>query len=504
MYYQLRHIKQTIIKQFLLLGFVFCLPMAYAGSLDGTPAISLSNLPTEPQESGKGFSFQVSGDTEPSPSDPKPDKEADLKKSWTFSVSAVVADTKNGTPHAPGVDDKIGFQDNNMQASISTENSSASIRCLLKTPGYWTFTVSGSLGWVDKKKPNDPNASWGGAADAKTGKVTVVKLDIYRATTLATDKTSDEIIGRQMNYTAVVLPSDLTPTYSWSIPGTYVRDYKIIYSTSSAATSASVVKLSQSDLQKQSVTYYWVDGQDGRALTVDATVSSKSLKAKTTCNVKEPSCNPFSQVLDVAHVDYKRFSTSGTYNIAGSYIGLANRLPPALGVPYPFATIVGIYARHGATTPAPFASTGSYCWVQLIQSEITTCVHSGWLGDWTEHLEPNSGLDTTFPYDNIEYFSDSPGDAFTRGSYDYRFTDVMSFNFYVLYNPGETNSIYVPVAKGSWWWSAQGWRPDTSDPSGWVPVAGTLNQGSDPLAASHDFPIWTQNGGNDVLHWVQD
>jgi hypothetical protein len=375
--------------------------------------------------------------------------------------------------------------------SGSNHNGNASIYGIFPIPGYYHITVTGGASFTDGTRHGHS-----GASNPKHLYVLAVQIDITSGGSVVTDQTVNAVVGSQMNLGATIAPNDLTPTsYSWSIPGSKVANYVVTYSSETAATSATVTQFTSGSTQN--VTYYWVDGQDGRNVSVTLEAAGKSFVPKATFNVKAPTTAGLAaDNYDTSHVDYFRAGS-----IASWYIGHV-RAPNTTITNYPYLVRVGIWAHHDCTVPAPYATTGSFSWVQVITVATSTCTHEGWTGDWYEHMEPTSGLDTSFPYSSGSDFSDSPQTPYDRGSYDYKYHDFDAFEYWLLYNPGGSNSIYVPVAKGDWGCGGDGTRSNTSNPDGWHAVSGTLGQYCNSFSATTEFPEWTQNGGNEVLGWV--
>jgi hypothetical protein len=295
---------------------------------------------------------------------------------------------------------------------------------------------------------------------SKSSSVNVFDVQILRDGTDITGKTADVIVGQQINLALQVLPSSSVSQIQWSVPGNPIGGYVANSSTGTVTPMGS--------LQNSPLTFYWVEGGDGRQVTLSCTVNSVQFIKGATFNVKRPT----------AQIS---ITTSST-NIG---VDSLNQLTE-LRLGNPDAT-PGLTFTRTVTIPSSF--NGSTQWVQVFTKKIGSLTNSngGVVSNNT------AGLDDKYPYpldpdanaSNLKT-SDSPAatiQGFVTASVDYEAT------MYLMFRPtAGTNPVWVPLRSVSWVWTANAsyrggtWTIDShSDP-------GNL---SDQDCTSH--PTWTTN-----------
>lgn len=101
---------------------------------------------------------------------------------------------------------------------------------------------------------------------------------------VVTNTTRNAIVGQQLNLTGEVRSgSGAITNQQWSIPGNRIANY-IANEINGAVTPLT-------NLNTASISYYWVDGGDGRQVTYTATVRGKPYTGRATFNVKRPTVN---------------------------------------------------------------------------------------------------------------------------------------------------------------------------------------------------------------------
>lgn len=143
-----------------------------------------------------------------------------------------------------------------------------------------------------------------------------------------------------------------------------------------------------------------------------------------------------------------------------------------------------------ATANAPSGATNTFTWAQILTSLSATCTLGGTKFVVPEPATP--GLDNSFPYPaDPGSASDSPGLGLFSGSTDV--TDSIGATMYVLWNPGLTSDLRVPL--GSVSWSASG---HAAMVNGSWQVQGDSNSANAAFMASSTYPTWsgTISNGN--------
>ncbi|MCL5104625.1 MAG: hypothetical protein M1133_11020, partial [Armatimonadetes bacterium] len=313
------------------------------------------------------------------------------------------------------------------------------------TPGSYTITCTIS----DAAEITPPATGNRNDADVQRSvTVKVIEVNIKQGTTDITDQTQDTIVGRNISLTGEVLPAGTTVTaHQWSVPGIRIENY------SASADSATVNALEGAELQNSSVSYYWVDGGDGREVTYTATVGGTQCSGKTTFNVKRPTASVT--------------STTGT---VGLYTG------PVLGYGGP-----GISFSRTITEPTGFTG-GSTQWVQVVSSTLRRRqdTSSVW---W--RLEGSNLVDTTYPYATSASTDDSPS---TGLSTSYPTASVADyFYMYLEYIPSG-GGIEVPLRRVYWYWNGY---THLDGSSWWLDSSG--NNANPADADCTTLPEWSAN-----------
>lgn len=277
----------------------------------------------------------------------------------------------------------------------------------------------------------------------------------------------------------------------WDISGAIVKNYI------DGATSAVVTNIADADRKSITITFYWVDGADGRTAKVDCVCTNcggaKTKSASVTFDVKAPT---------LAHLKATT-STVGFDNLAApSYVQFGL---PASGTS-------GIKWDWKVTVPATVDG-----WLKDVQVINTTTKQtaSGKKQVWTiagKKVPPGvEQLDTTNPYsmpgdfhatkgfpqkvakgaDYIDdYTSDSPRSPLS-GTTAASVSD--GFSYYVMYKPDLPRSIWVPVGVAGWYWRFSALLGS----SGWT-LSGASNAINPTGAATTSFPTYSSNVSSNV------
>jgi hypothetical protein len=301
------------------------------------------------------------------------------------------------------------------------------------------------------------------------------KVDILLNSTVITGTSRDVIVGQSISLSSQVQSGGLTATSKqWTVPGTRVANYVVVCSgplqgdgttqcqnTPSPGTSGTVTSLT--NLATDNISYYWVDGGDGRQVQFSVTVNGVSNSATATFNVKRPTATVT--------------ATTGTVAVDSNYPnGFALHFGNPSGTP-------GVTFTPSITIPSGF--TGTTEWIQMANSNRTFQPNVG-----SQVVFTASGLDTTYPYSFNNSTADSPGTAFSACDFTSATTND-SFTMWLMFKPNVSSgftAIWVPLRAVSWSWTADASR--NAGTCNW-----TLNSSSKSAtdADSTAHPQWTSN-----------
>ncbi|MGH9561434.1 MAG: hypothetical protein ACRD3S_08260, partial [Terracidiphilus sp.] len=247
-------------------------------------------------------------------------------------------------------------------------------------------------------------------------------------------------------------------------------------------------------LTQNSITFYWVDpGDNGETVTYTYTLNNgQSASATATFNVGGPTGN---------------LLLTGTMqpNNQGVGIGVFGGLSKlsTVNTPVPGGT-VGISFTANAATPQNDA--GSFQWVQLINGDQTDLISS--TGANACPVNPDSGLDTTYPYAAVTATTtyDTPASNLVSiyGELERSFTATM----YLLWDPAlpagcapasttaqgtstvsNCTSTPIPLSSVQWHWSGCGINKLVNQANGttWNLQCGINNVSASQAAG---YPEW--------------
>jgi hypothetical protein len=270
------------------------------------------------------------------------------------------------------------------------------------------------------------------------------------------------IVGQKINLTATV--ANGTPTNpQWTVPGTRIANYAVTYTNETSATSAVVTQLTSQDLAQSSMAFYWVDGSsEVRNVQYSIQIGSKTYSATSKFNVVKPTGTVTRQIFSAPNLS----SFRGDF---GLWFGKTDP-PPELP---------GIAFTRSITIPTGFS--GDLQWVQTWNK----LRRIKWSNVWRR--SQGSGLDSRYPYETDANSNDSPGVPF-QSNYQAVSIDE-SFDMFLMFKPSGETSIWVPLKKIAWGWSAQ-----ADFVTSWS-LTGTSSTFADPPADSTVHPQWSQNAG---------
>lgn len=277
--------------------------------------------------------------------------------------------------------------------------------------------------------------------------VIIPKVNIILNGEVVTNTTQNVIVGQQINLSAQVTGG--TPSNpQWTVPGSKVANYVVTYTNGTSPSTAVVSQLTSQNLTQSAINFYWVDGGDSRQVQYSVKVNNRTYTGKATFNVKRPTVT----VTTATHETtiYRR----GEYQelLFGSRSFISKN-----GI---------VFTRSDLQIPLGFS--GNTYWVQVIDYAYTRTLPD----DQTTETASGIGLDHVFPYasndPNASSTADSPGvclricnDSTSKIKMQTRINAEMWLMFKPSNLPNGVNSIYVPLKKVSWSWSAVATRrPD--------------------------------------------
>jgi|GEM_PF-3040341 len=244
-------------------------------------------------------------------------------------------------------------------------------------------------------------------------------------------RTPTSVYAGQRVSLSVAAPSGLSiQSQTWSFGNSADAVGGFNASTSSGSVS-SVTTTSNSNL----VFYFIIPGKT-ETVTVNVTYSNgKQASATATFNVGGPTGNLLNAWM-ASNNQALQITTEPALSLTGS--SYTENDGGNLGMVF--------QANSGQSF-----SSGSWVWVQLINSNQEKTIDSS--GSWDCPADPKSqsGLDTTYPYSSgVSYMNDSPPSSMTGyAEYQRSFSATM----YLMWDPQLPSSIPVPLESVSWGFS---------------------------------------------------
>jgi hypothetical protein len=280
------------------------------------------------------------------------------------------------------------------------------------------------------------------------------------------------VVGQQITLCAsYTLPSGGSlRSQSWTIPGTGSNPPTAISSFTYAPdySSGKPVSLTSSQLNQQSVTFYWVAPANPQQVTFTLNYSingtaQPAATAQATINVEGPT----SVSVSVPPLGSFQFPNNGT---TSAEIEFGN---PS-GTP-------GI--KFNATgTPPPLVS-GTFEWAQLILSNSYT-----YTGTTPTSCNGPTGLDNYFPLPVTGFtINDSPGRPLL--SADTEFTWAWNATMYFMWIPSISGNQTIPVPLGFVSWDFQADVVQNLSTKTWTVKSGPASNGN--FVPSVAYPSWT-------------
>lgn len=270
------------------------------------------------------------------------------------------------------------------------------------------------------------------------------------------------IVGQQVKL-KVVLPSEIqsqVSEYQWILTGNTFKSYEPSYNT------GTLNPLTTSDLNQQTVTFYYADSGADRAVNVNVKINNQTFNIDGLITVVRPTAS-------VA-------TTTGT-------VGIIPGTLPELAYGRPIPGLVGVNFTPSVTIPTGFSGTTE--WVQTYSVNRVFVWKSAAPTTWNV-----TGLDTDYPYSSASSTNDSPSSPLLSGGLSNTIND--SAQMYLMFKPtgvGGT-SQWVPLRVVNWAWAASATNTYTGTASGtsnWQLLSGSKSPATDSDTTSH--PTWTLN-----------
>jgi len=295
-------------------------------------------------------------------------------------------------------------------------------------------------------------------------KFTVVDVRIKEDGDDITDTTHDEIVGKKIDLVGQVVPSGLSITSrEWTVPGKRIADY--------VANDESGQVTPLTDLTSSSVLFFWVDGADGRVVEHSVVVEGIPCQGEATFDVKRPT----------AQIGWAK-GTVDVYTYADK---------EWLSYGRPVETQQGMRFSRSLDIPQGFTG-GSQC-VQLVDYALNRIRYAN--GDWYR-LEGSNGKDGPYPNSTEGECSDTPNLELLATMVEARI-EREKYTMYLMFRPGSTGNISVPLRKLKWEWSAAAKKTQ-----GQWSLDGTPSNPDPAESDCTDHPEWTENVSS--WGWVQE
>ncbi|MGA3009969.1 MAG: hypothetical protein ABSD72_06875 [Terracidiphilus sp.] len=314
----------------------------------------------------------------------------------------------------------------------------------------------------------------------------------------------DADVGQQIKLKTKPTAEELTalglssPAYTWTVDGTRIADY------APTVASAKVKELTDADLKKEKITFYWVYAKDGIPVTYQYCVNLPdignecSLVAKAAFNVTGPgdaqmTTDPYSAMMINTVVDRQPCLPGDTDFLLqyGIVTGYDNDACPGQGGE------TGDPPGIEFTQPQA-SSDGNYSFVQIVKTSTTTYTE----GKHAPLVCPtNPGLDTVYPYTQHSDGTTSDSPSVLLEPFYSKIRRTFKATMYMLWTSSTPNSIPVPISSQSWQFT-QAISTNPSYPSGqcWTqPVWNLIGTDGDPVdyvqtapsASPYGYPTWT-------------
>ena len=271
-------------------------------------------------------------------------------------------------------------------------------------------------------------------------------LQIWRKGKNITYTNQEVKVGEKIELECKVIPKfEGKPEYQeWFIDEGYYGKKRYIKKFDASKEKGEVLKLTENDLKKPKIIFYWKDAGDG-TVKCKAKVKGENIDAQTEFSVRKPDYQ--------VKVDAKKSSALGNINTGGTLpkgeccIDKSHKgKGPIYGLQYD-----GIEFECESKEQEK-----SFQWVQLINDELY--YDNSVRQDWTWNIK-GLGLDHCYPYEHGKKAKDQPGMEAPKNPentkeevYIFRVRKTQTSMMYLMYRPEGKDNEWVPLCIVEWTW----------------------------------------------------
>lgn len=324
----------------------------------------------------------------------------------------------------------------------------------------------------------------------------IPKLEITNDADEIITTTQTVSVGSEIHLKTTIEPSGLTPSdWVWTVPEIRVKDY-VTTDLGDGRSKAEVIYLEETDLDDDNVTFYWVDGADGRSVSVSCKIEGVTCTDTVQFDVKSPTMQQ--SYIDTGTIKVGKIS--GKWNLMCGDLALGDE---------GFTYVVNVKKN---------VFDGQIKFVQIMQADLQKTFDNNSTKSWKV---PDIGtawwLDVSDPYQGVgpwslpasgwcsKYMNDYPiiplGLEENEKKMDNKFMD---FSAHLMFKPTSTDAIWVPLEQINWGWKG---IAETSDGGeNWTKTSGAYDPNPPEVNTPPEFPEWDDTKTNDPEHptWQAD
>jgi hypothetical protein len=383
-------------------------------------------------------------------------------------------------------DDLEGFGPFWVSGGMANWSSSNANVASVTANGYVSCLTAGSTNifmnyfTIIARDNNSPNCDPTYGMESGHSSVQVHRVQIFKDGQDVTNQTTPVIVGQKMNLDLIV--DDISTTnaqwaYSWTIPGASSAEKTAIKLYEPTVALGKVTLLAQADLTSKNIMFYWVEGSFAgteKIVNASVTIGGQVFSVSTKFSVKSPRPKANGEVK----------ATALGVNAIGIY--------PASGLTYlSYGNDNATPSQYGLTATADFevpsSFAGTFHWQQKISSTRKKLNNSG-AQPW--NICTGFGLDAGISNDVFENgatFQDAPGVAVSNGQLRQIVQD--QFTTWYMFRPSGADSIYVPLRKFDWLWSADYARNPTNNQ--WTRTSASVSVSNPAVQNTTTYFEWT-------------
>jgi len=299
--------------------------------------------------------------------------------------------------------------------------------------------------------------------------------------------TEDVSVGSKMHLKTKIEPSGLTADdYKWTVPEKLVEGYDKT-DLGNGRSKAEVDEMEKEDFENSTITFYWVDGADGRDVSVSCTIEGVPCTDTVQFNVKRPTTSNSDIISD------------GDIEVTGLKLHYGSLTIPGFG----WDIIV-----HGVGFPGEIKFTQVMA-ADVQRTKIDNSTESWKVPEWwLDVADPYAGKQESLtPGFGSQVLSMVDAPAIPLPA-DYKKMDnkFEKFKTYLMFKPDGTDSIWVPLKIVLWAWDAI--AESTDEGTTWTETSeGEFPSPGPPIDfPTIQFPEWDDTKTNVPEHptWQAD